>query len=85
MLAVVLTDKGIAALQEAGWIGSYALGTPRIDMLGIFPSAQTLLAKLAVGVVVVAAFVLNSRTPRTCRRLASRTSALARNGGQLFE
>ena len=61
VLAVVLTGKGIAALQEAGWIGSYALATPRIDLLGIFPSVQTLLAQLIVGVVVVAAFVMNSR------------------------
>ena len=65
VLAVVLTGKGIAALQEAGWVGAHALGTPRVDFLGVYPSAQTLVAQLIVLVIVIAGFALNSRTPRS--------------------
>jgi high-affinity iron transporter len=52
LLALVLTGKGIAALQEAGWVGAHALSTPRIDLLGIYPSTQTLLGQLVVLVVL---------------------------------
>jgi high-affinity iron transporter len=44
MLAVILTGKGVAGLQEAGLVGSF----PRIDILGFLPTAETLLAQLAV-------------------------------------
>ena len=65
VLAVVLTGKGIAALQEAGWVGAHALGTPRVDLLGVYPSAQPLVAQLIVLVIVIAGFALNSRAPRS--------------------
>jgi high-affinity iron transporter len=65
VLAVVLTGKGIAALQEAGWIGVKALGTTRIDLLGVYPSAQALVAQLAMLGLVVAGFFWNARSART--------------------
>ena len=61
VLAVVLTGKGIAALQEAGWIGSKTLGAVRIELLGVYPSAQVLLAQLAMVALVAAGFYWNSR------------------------
>jgi high-affinity iron transporter len=64
ILAVVLTGKGISALQEAGWINAHALNTPRIDILGIYPSTQVLGAQLLVAAVVVCGFVMNARTAR---------------------
>lgn len=65
VLAVVLTGKGIAALQEAGWIGVKALGTTRIELLGVYPSAQPLFAQLTMLGLIVAGFLWNSRTART--------------------
>lgn len=53
-LAVVFAGQGIAALQEAGWIDSDALGTLRVPMLGIFPTLQTLGVQLAVSIAIVA-------------------------------
>ncbi|MDA8383829.1 MAG: cytochrome c/FTR1 family iron permease [Betaproteobacteria bacterium] len=62
ILAVVLAGKGIAALQEAGWLHTSPAPIPRIDVLGIYPSMQTLLAQTAVLFVVVMAFVINTRS-----------------------
>jgi len=61
VLAVVLTGKGIAALQEAGWLSAHALNTPRIDLLGIYPSTQTLIAQILMVLLVVAGFAWNGR------------------------
>lgn len=61
VLAVVLAGKGIAGLQEAGWIHTSPVVFPRIDILGIRPTWQTLLAQLSVLLVVVIAFVVNTR------------------------
>jgi high-affinity iron transporter len=64
VLAVVLVGKGTAALQEAGMLGIDAVPFPRIDVLGVHPSLQTLLAQAAVVLVVIAAFLLNTRSDR---------------------
>lgn len=64
VLAVVLAGKGVAALQEAGWIGLGAVATPRIDWLGVFPTWQTLLAQLLVLLVAAAGFWINRRGER---------------------
>ena len=62
VLAVVLAGKGIAGLQEAGLLATSPIAIPRIDMLGIYPSWQTLLAQVAVLLAVVAAFAFNVRS-----------------------
>ncbi len=62
VLAVVLAGKGMAALQEAGILSVNPVAFPRIDILGIHPSLQTLLAQAAVIVVVVITYVINTRT-----------------------
>ena len=67
VLAVVLTGKGIAALQEAGWIASKTFGAVRIELLGVYPSAQVLLAQLAMAALVAAGFYWNSRTSKAGR------------------
>jgi len=61
LLAVVLTGKGIAALQEAGWIGVHLAPLPRIELLGIYPTWQSLAAQLAVALVLAAGYALNLR------------------------
>ena len=67
VLAVVLAGKGVAALQEAGWIGLGAVAAPRIDWLGVFPTWQTLLAQLLVLLVAAAGFWINQRGERPAR------------------
>jgi high-affinity iron transporter len=64
VLAVVLTGKGISALQEAGWINAHLVNTPRIDMLGMYPSTQVIGAQLLVAAIVVIGFMSNARTAR---------------------
>src|SRR3546814_12891018 len=55
VLAVVLAGKGIGWLQEAGLLGVTPLAEfPRIPMLGVYPTAQTLVAQLAAAIVLVA-------------------------------
>ena len=59
---VVLAGKGITALQEAGMIGIEPLaGFPRISMLGIFPSVQTVLAQALALAAVIAGYIFNRR------------------------
>jgi high-affinity iron transporter len=71
VLAVVLAGKGVAALQEAGWLSVDALRAPRIPLLGVYPSIQSMLAQLGVLAVAIAGFALNMRGGRS--RPAART------------
>lgn len=59
LLAIVLTGKGVAALQEAGWAPVTVAPAPSIDLLGIYPTWQSLLAQLVVIVLLAAGFVFN--------------------------
>jgi high-affinity iron transporter len=59
VLAIVLTGKGIAALQEAGWIAVTVAKAPHIELLGIYPTWQSLLAQLAILGLLSAGFAFN--------------------------
>ena len=48
LLAVVFAGQGIAALQEAGIVSTSLLNFPRIEMLGVYPTAQSLGLQLVV-------------------------------------
>jgi high-affinity iron transporter len=62
VLAVVLVGKGVAALQEAGLISVAAVrGAPRIEILGLYGTLQTLGAQLAALAVLACGFVYNRR------------------------
>lgn len=64
VLAVVLAGKGVAALQEAGYLGIRPLDwAPRISMLGLFPTVQTIAAQIAAFVILLLGFAWNKRTP----------------------
>jgi high-affinity iron transporter len=52
-LAVVFAGKGVAALQEAGYIPINAVSFPRIDVLGIYPNLQGLLLQLGLGLLAL--------------------------------
>lgn len=48
VLAIIFSGKGVAALQEAGFIPVSPINFPRIDLLGIYPNLQGLLLQAAV-------------------------------------
>ncbi|MBV9882727.1 MAG: FTR1 family iron permease, partial [Sphingomonadaceae bacterium] len=66
VLAVVLAGKGFGALQESGMIGVTPLaGFPRILVLGIFPTVQTLTAQaVTILLLLLGYFVLHRRPAR---------------------
>ena len=61
VLAIVLTGKGVAALQEAGWVSVNIAPLPRFDILGVFPTWQTLAAQAAVIVFIGLGYAFNVR------------------------
>ena len=63
-LAVVMTGKGIRALQEAGYIGAAPLDLPRVELFGFFPTTQTILAQALVVVAIGVIAWIGLRTPR---------------------
>ena len=56
LLAVVLAGKGIAALQEAGWLSIRSVSFPSLPLLGVYPNLQGLLLQAALVVVIVGGF-----------------------------
>jgi len=74
ILAVALAGKGAAALQEAGYLPvTLWRGLFRNEMLGIYPTRETLLAQLAVIALLAIGFGRN--------RLASGASPHGHKGG----
>ena len=69
ILAVVLAGKGVAALQEAGWIPASLVDFPRFELLGVHPTTQGLLAQAAVLAVLVFGFWWNGRQARLAARV----------------
>jgi len=61
-LAVVLAGKGVAALQESGWIDiSPVAHLPRIAILGLYPTWQGIAAQLVTLAILAAAFQRNRK------------------------
>lgn len=61
VLAVIFAGKGVAALQEAGWVQLSHVPVPRIDWLGIYPTWQTLAAQLLAVAALLAGWLWNRR------------------------
>ena len=62
VLTVVLAGKGIAALQEAGIVSIAPLhSVPRISLVGLFPTTQTVAAQVLMIAALAVGFVLNRR------------------------
>lgn len=61
-LAVVFAGKGIRALQEAGWVDVTFISLPRVDWLGLYPTAQS--AGVQLTMIVVGAMLLWSGSRR---------------------
>jgi len=66
-LAVIFAGKGVAALQEAGRLPLDPIAFPRVELLGIYPTLQSLGVQLAVLAAAIALIVYNSRSARTAR------------------
>lgn len=67
ILAVVLIGKGVAALQEAGMLDVTPIAGPSMDLLGVYPSMQTMTAQLAVLLIVVASMFFNAYSNKRIR------------------
>jgi high-affinity iron transporter len=67
ILTVALAGKGVAALQEAGIIDIAPIASvPRISMLGIYPTLQSVLAQFLMLVAIAMGFAWNGRpVPQT--------------------
>ncbi len=62
VLAVVLVGKGVAALQEAGWLNiSLMPFETRIDLLGFYPTWQSIGAQIFIFLVAVVLWRWSSR------------------------
>lgn len=60
VLAVILIGKGVAALQEAGMLAITPIQGPSVDLLGVYPSLQSVAAQVIVALVVIVTMALNS-------------------------
>jgi high-affinity iron transporter len=61
LLAVVLAGKGIAALQEAGWLPIHTVNVPGVPLLGIYPNLQALALQSALLVLLAGGFAYSHR------------------------
>ena len=57
ILSVVLVGKGVAALQEAGWLDVHPLAwVPRIEILGLYPTVEGVAVQLLTIAILVVGF-----------------------------
>jgi len=66
VLAVVLAGKGVAALQKVGFLDMTPVAVPRVEVLGIYPTAQTLAAQVLILAIIAVSirYNLKSQTRR---------------------
>lgn len=57
ILAIAFAGHGVAGLQEAGWLSIDLVNFPSFDLLGVYPTTETLVAQLAVVLLVVFIFL----------------------------
>ncbi len=77
VLSTILAGKGFHSFQEAGFVGVTALPWRfRMDLIGLYPTAETVLAQLVTFVLVVVLWVFGSRPGKPQTR-AERTNVAA--------
>jgi high-affinity iron transporter len=69
LLAVVFAGKGIAALQEAGYLPLHPVNIPAVPLVGLYPSAEGLVLQTVLLVGVAVGFAWTSRAARSERAL----------------
>lgn len=62
ILAFVMVGKGVAALQKVGVFDITLITFPQIDLLGIYPTTQTVAAQLLILTVIVVSVIYNVRS-----------------------
>ncbi|MBD3834635.1 MAG: iron permease, partial [Brevundimonas sp.] len=63
--SVVLVGKGVAALQEAGWLDVHPITwAPRIEILGLYPTVEGVGVQLLTLVVLAIGFARTSGSKR---------------------
>lgn len=61
VLAVVLIGKGVSALQEAGYLPiAFLSGFPRIEILGVYPTREGLIAQILMAALLFIGFRANT-------------------------
>ncbi|ANX05035.1 cytochrome c/FTR1 family iron permease [Immundisolibacter cernigliae] len=65
VLAIVFVGKGIVALQEAGTLPISSVAFPRVDLLGIYPTVQSLAAQAVLIIGAALHYGLSLRQRRT--------------------
>jgi high-affinity iron transporter len=63
-LAIVLAGKGVAALEEAGYLAPRPIDVPSLPLLGVYPDLLGLALQAALTIVVVGGFAWRSRALR---------------------
>jgi high-affinity iron transporter len=66
-LSVVFAGKGVAALQEAGKLPLDPIAFPRVELLGIYPTLQSIGVQLIVLAAALALVVYTARSSPTVR------------------
>jgi high-affinity iron transporter len=80
-LAVVFAGKGVAELQGAGWVSTTTIAwVPRIDAIGLYPTAETLAAQGALLLCVAYALFVTVRRARR-DEVAATVAMNASHGG----
>jgi high-affinity iron transporter len=80
-LAVVFAGKGVAELQGAGWVSTTTIAwVPRIDVIGLYPTAETLAAQGALLLCVAYALLVTLRRTRR-DEVAAQMAMNASHGG----
>ncbi len=59
VIAVILAGKGMSGLQEAGWVSANPIPWPHVQVLGIYPTAETAIAQVVVLLIALAGFGIN--------------------------
>lgn len=68
VLAIILAGKGAHSLQEAGVLDVSPLGLGiRVDLVGLFPTTQTLVAQALVVLVFLTVFILERQKPASVK------------------
>jgi high-affinity iron transporter len=70
-LAVILAGKGMVALQEAGRIPISPIDFPRVELLGLYPTLQSVLAQVAVTLAALTVVWWNRRRRPDVQPVAS--------------
>ncbi|CAL61710.1 putative cytochrome c, class I:Iron permease FTR1 precursor [Herminiimonas arsenicoxydans] len=64
ILAFVMVGKGVAALQKVGVFEITPIAFPQIDLLGIYPTMQTVVSQLFILTVIIASVIYNVRSAK---------------------